>query len=605
MTATTRNTTNNNPLKAVLIKRDDENDIQISLGIEEGLQHLWKTAIARFGSISLAEKGDVRSALASAMLDKNINPSAVFGLFQEDNNATPTRGGQHDQPLKHMRPRSATNASTNFALWSNRHDVLHTGNRRKQTASDGAVDNDISTTTPGLQNKPTRRQAPQQGHRHHRSSIKLEKLLPPKTPDQTGIIKLTNSKNTLPSLAGKCSSSSKDNRMVHRRAVSLPLSGNDPAAIALPSRDIEGEQPLSSNGSHSVDSHISSLEDQVSAMFNELGLQSPYISSASHTRQQRFHRQYHGMTIQPMSRVDRHVVLVDDDDTSSSVDTDYLQRHTNHPSPRLPLYYHSSIPENRPVDDNRAGCNCNCHYQYHQPPYTSPSLISSTTATIASSPYDQIHSLMKRIEQTNSYVHEIGSKAARMDKMLTELRIQSCGLAESLSISQTRVSTLSQLVANAAIAGNRSQPEATCGIRSPPVSTTGDVADYNHKYSTLADKTREFQRKIQSSRDKKHHQISTVSVPKVSVSSKSKYHSRKRRPVQPISVRVERIDKQWSDLRSLLERLRLDQQPVIDNEEDTNPIAEEIAADGLKLIQKMLKLTLESLDVLPAAVLSH
>ncbi|KAJ1948871.1 hypothetical protein EC988_004996, partial [Linderina pennispora] len=81
--------------------------------------------------------------------------------------------------------------------------------------------------------------------------------------------------------------------------------------------------------------------------------------------------------------------------------------------------------------------------------------------------------------------------------------------------------------------------------------------------------------------------------------SGGKNHRHHHRPAQPIPVRAQRIGEQWKQLQALMGEMMLDDQneqvaaaePAYDRE-----LAAGIAADGLKLVQRVLKSTLESLD---------
>ncbi|KAJ1951337.1 hypothetical protein FBU59_000219 [Linderina macrospora] len=79
----------------------------------------------------------------------------------------------------------------------------------------------------------------------------------------------------------------------------------------------------------------------------------------------------------------------------------------------------------------------------------------------------------------------------------------------------------------------------------------------------------------------------------------TKHHRQHHRPVQPIPVRAQRISEQWEQLQTLMGEMlpdcQSDKTAAVDTVYDRE-LATGIAADGLKLVQRVLKSTIESLD---------
>ncbi|KAJ2719695.1 hypothetical protein GGI07_005051 [Coemansia sp. Benny D115] len=267
-------------------------------------------------------------------------------------------------------------------------------------------------------------------------------------------------------------------------------------------------------------------------------------------------------------------------------------------------------------------------------------------------PCCQMHSILARIEQTDQYVCNISRHASAVDVLLNDLRTQSRVLAETLSISQTRASALGRAVSHA-IDGTQSPANdfvSESRSRRRGSNSNSHIPDYHllsrkgrelHKrtlHGSKAPKHKvvvsdsdhdkswsfEAQRDVHSrtgmlrrgsadtgdSASRKSHSVdrnlnTRVESPRGDRRAKHGDPLRQRRPEQPIAVRVMRINKQWAELCAAIDGLAknsLSASPSTVDSQLKEDAASVIVADGLKLIQRVLKTTLTSLDKARAAV---
>ncbi|KAJ1986082.1 hypothetical protein GGI25_005988 [Coemansia spiralis] len=369
----------------------------------------------------------------------------------------------------------------------------------------------------------------------HRMSIRLERLLPqPKTPDLTGSaakpilispkhdrrahvlssqkvyntndakIAETTTLHTTDSVLGD-----EANIMYRRRANSLPQSLVDRSGMAE-----DAAENLINNRSTNVgkpgtlmeEASLSSLEEQVSVMFTELGLRSPYVdtfqnSITTRCEQTQASNSSHSLGPEKItwfnnsryvaegaamvdSRKDRNFVLVDDDSSCAENITDsvsckysgYLFAPNNQgdfatlaaPSSRrfttnsvMSTADGSTVSTILDSIHNRVNPTPQMHSANHQTsanPSTRdrlhfPMLALGEAACISckqeQKPYCQMHAFLERIEQADHYIQNVGRHASAVDALLADLRAQSRALADTLLISQTRASSLNHTVVGA------------------------------------------------------------------------------------------------------------------------------------------------------------
>ncbi|KAI8325592.1 hypothetical protein GQ54DRAFT_205317 [Martensiomyces pterosporus] len=873
-------------------RSSSEDEVQISLGIQEGIERAWKTALAKVGSISLAWQNE--AAVAHVDPSSNVDPCNVFdGVRRLDSTPQPgstaasalTQSAQthsgNDHPLgsthsSHRRgrikaaarPRSISTVSVlsssrsvrsdSHAVASARHLDSHPDDTLKPVANDGGFSDHatearrgrdrrksrpmamakrpktrvgtpllsaaaVGTETP--QPVPAAPETPMSAERprplrRHRMSIKLNRLLPPKTPEigkarhsrslsrdfpaqvpldgrsnRTASMSPSWKRRPAPSSPISDVKNSRSNVVVlHRRSSSLPQidtidtlppprnpepgtahggllftgisegrpspapeslaasrqlrqSGQTsraslaPIAELLPGmqEDSESYHVSAADVAHGPqtpdESRLTSLEEQVSMMLDELGLHSPRRDSArafgrnSHERNSDRTFQ-HGPGIVPWfhqpqftpvaeePKVGREVTLVDDDSScaDNAVESDYYRtrlllqeaaagysasgsstarRHTGTSavstgegsvgSTAFESMHHRPAPGQR-APGQRWPPGAGMHVGRSSPAYQ-PRISAMVCSSCRDQklPCSQMHIILERLEQTDMYVKNVARHASAVDALLADLRAQSRVLAETLSISQARASSLSQTVAdaidNAKVSINSGEAEPPLwhiAASDKPVSSIGTrsrLGDYRklskraHNLDMKAQlmlseadlpDTPEDGRKFRLERDSKshlyswikdavaisaqatsasdsefapkhpsirrtaeasqscllkpqpdgHHRADALSSRASSTSKpsrkpkKSKHRSgQQHRPVQPISVRVQRISSQWAELCGAIDALNIGEQKDAaatgtDNTTATvnNEPAADIAADGLKLIQRVLKTTLESLE---------
>ncbi|KAJ2635230.1 hypothetical protein GGF40_003733 [Coemansia sp. RSA 1286] len=257
-------------------------------------------------------------------------------------------------------------------------------------------------------------------------------------------------------------------------------------------------------------------------------------------------------------------------------------------------------------------------------------------------PCSQMHNILARIEQTDHYIYSVSQNASAIDSLLADLRAQSRALAETLSISQTRASALGHTVTQAIHKNARNavfsheEADSVSSIRGGSAhSEQGHLKDYH----ALSKKTHGLKKRalalgvqnwagiagvetrhVASASESEYEMYSSsrrallnspvkglskppkhVHPAKISTRERRGSNSRSRRPEQPISVRVRRIDNQWAELQGVIKQLGLDNADfaaAVSASQDSSGDAEmsAIATDGLKLIQRVLKTTLESLS---------
>ncbi|KAJ2390770.1 hypothetical protein GGI05_003130, partial [Coemansia sp. RSA 2603] len=453
---------------------------------------------------------------------------------------------------------------------------------------------------------------------------------------------------------------------------------------------------------------LSSLEDQVSGMFTELGLKSPYVevsrvSSNDHVHQSsqtrgnvnRYvdtnssrgdndncsskHPDYHEMepipwfyqtqyAIESMDRnaIERDVLLVDDDSSCA----DYADSVQDHQNQHYAAKFSSTIDNNGGGGSRHAcglGLNSNQrftgtsglstangsiastafdHGQQHRSlfsPHTYSSRLSGASeygtmpygcrsCSDQKQPCSQMHNILARIEQTDQYIYNISRNASAVDSLLVDLRSQSRALAESLSISQTRATALGHTVAQTTsfaipvTAVSAPTVSSKCAESVVSVGSSHGNSNSLREYHLLSRKAHDLHKRHAQMLDTQHfasdsdyelksthHNTSrntsirdpsqspryTAAMNKSSRKSKRSDSSRQRRPEQPIPVRMQRIDKQWSELRAIITQLGLESTGGDSIAPDTAAVSK-ATTEGLKLIQRVLKTTLETLNTTQA-----
>ncbi|KAJ1895513.1 hypothetical protein LPJ66_004548 [Kickxella alabastrina] len=769
----------------------DEGDVQISLGIQTGIERVWRAALERVGSLSLAwhdeaaqARGDVGAAMDLSLVFDSAAPVAPHAAGRaRDHRETTLRslaidGGSgnntvrseespglrtrrldghreatlHSTAIDSGSSHSGSNSPATETRWAGAGTGGARGRRRRPVVQQAKHVREaippaltlVVTAAPEKTSPHVRLVVPEaavdaeltQPRRAQHTSIRLQRLLPPKTPEP-----LQKPQSVWPPLparkysdAGASTAGGRSHpvesifepspAIAHRRASSLPhgtvssgigiVANTSPLLGHRPNLGLQGATLDLQEGPVRGDRCLTSLEEQVSEMFIELGLSSPYTDkgqiandrlcvpggndgaagiSIQHNSGSRTGRHYHGMATVPWFHQaqytepgleepapERDVVLVDDDSSCADniVDADCLHRG--------PLYltgvgavhggpgsHARRIPAATGNKHNAASsaASAKCDYSQHHSSFrprahavgshwhanpreyydgSGAAFFAANQCSVCHDlkmPCSQMHSIIARIEQTNQYVHSIGRHASAVDVLLADLRTQSRALAEILSISQTRASALGHTI-NRSI--NSTQLAAgddgccvgdACSAHGSPQTNQAHINDHH----SLSRKTRDLHKRVQlletqacasstlpdpghaslvsdieynrcytllRGSDEKMAKNDTSAQLRSSPRSSRQDHqagsSRHRRPEQPLAVRVRRIDKQWSKLRSVIGQLRIGHvsDAVAKNAAGEtltalgatpNAVAAAaIAADGLKLIQRVLKSTLESLD---------
>ncbi|KAJ2563456.1 hypothetical protein GGH95_004603, partial [Coemansia sp. RSA 1836] len=427
---------------------------------------------------------------------------------------------------------------------------------------------------------------------------------------------------------------------------------------------------LDSTGSPHDEHRLASLEAQVSDMFCELGLRSPYIQASRPVEQRTltgsvhrgpeqtpwfYQRQYAKPAPHSEGRPARHIVLVDDD---------------------------SSCPDNAAEPSIRCHSRDSRHYkeatqmafpglQTTQRP-TSTSMLSAADESISSTIADsahvprvceyaqysaccdhdlschQMHSIQQRIEQADQYIHSVSRHALAISNMLADLRTQSRALAETLAASQARTSPLPDKFP---VAGQPLRPGHTPASRVDNVTATrildrptanlplepklgrrpcsqgaqaADVASQCTAWvsgSGSANSEQVGRSRTRAQRQGHYALIHAEVVPEdcdietdspealkppkctrgAKQSTRHTKPGQHRRPAQPVSVRLQRIDAQWGELCKAIVDLGIDMATTdVANKHSPHHSAKGIAVGGLKSIQRVLKATLESLSAFNA-----
>ncbi|KAJ2038260.1 hypothetical protein H4S03_002438 [Coemansia sp. S3946] len=651
---------------------DSDNGVQISLGIQQGIVHAWEAALESLGSLSLAWQSEVASARGG--LTQPVDPALVFDGVSKPT-ATPLAQRPPDKPTelgsrtrgmyKRKEAVDSRFAAPAVPAWHMKGppSIILEG----ATADSAGFRNTLS--------KPPARYSPRGATSNisvaplsarasrkvsgHRLSIKLERLLPHRTLDSgTPVLHaptlMTRSARGPPR---RCSMPS-DQIPSRRRAISHP----QPAAkgaifirqrgttdLTPPTNIVSAQQKRVSSvpdGMDTIDSlhdeqRLALLEAQVSDMFCELSLRSPYIQ-ASRLAEQRtltgsvhrgpeqapwFYQKKYAEPAPPEERLTRRIILFDDDSSCPDSTVDYAHRRHSRSSYHYGETARMAFPDllirrrttstsvlsaaDESIGSTAAGSGLNS--SAHAMRGCEPA--RATACSSHDPPCHQFHSLQQRIEQADQYIHSVSRHALAISSMLAGLRKQSQALAELLTISQARAApSPSQLPRGidlstqqflprhkrAKRAGKFAASSAAAAQRLGLESSSEDIDEDQ----SIRDRAKAWRQSRSGNCDPKASSPTQLGPERPSQGPKQVKCSQgqHRRPSQPVSVRMRRIDAQWGELCETIAALGIDMAAtgidVASNEQTMRHSATGIAVGGLKSIQRVLKNTLESLSAM-------
>ncbi|KAJ2886523.1 hypothetical protein H4R27_000563 [Coemansia aciculifera] len=683
---------------------DSDDGVQISLGIQQGIVHAWEAALERLGSLSLAWQSEVASVRGS--LTQPVDPALVFDGVSKPT-ATLLAQGLPDKPMELDRrirdvykrkeavaPRFAAPAvpawhmkgPPSIILEGATADSARFGGRRfgntlpeppARYSPGGAAS---STSAVPLSARASRKVS------GHRLSIKLERLLPPRTLDSGTPVLHTPTLMTRSARgpSRRCSMLS-DQISSRRRASSHPQPATKGTIfirqrgitdITPSTASVSAQQKRVSSVSDYMDTRdslhdeqrLELLEAQVSDMFCELGLRSPYIQSSRLVEQRTltgsvhrgpeqapwFYQKKYAEPAPPEERLVRHIILFDDDSSCPDNTTDYTHRRHSRSSHRYGEAARISFPGLQIRRQTTSASALSAADESIGSTAAGSGLGGSVYAIrgceparrTASSDHDpqchQIHSLQQRIEQADQYIHSVSRHALAISNMLAGLRKQSQALANLLTISQARTApSPSQLPHDSGLPTQQGLPlnkrakkmgkfaasplldEPATAMSPAPKSCSRSRSHESQGVVAVAqclglasssedvDEDQPIRGRTRVQRHSRPENCDPEANSPIPLRperqargpKQAKYsQGQHRRPFQPVSVRLRRIDAQWGELCEIIGALGIDTTAtdidVAANEQTLRHSATGIAVGGLKSIQRVLKSTLESLSAL-------
>ncbi|KAJ2835635.1 hypothetical protein FBU31_001569 [Coemansia sp. 'formosensis'] len=653
---------------------DSDDSVQISLGIQQGISQAWRVAIDKLGSMSLAWQSE--GASAQGGLTQPVDPALVFdGVSKPTANLLAQRPpGRSTTPDSRLYKRKDVAISRFIApaipAW---HLKGPPSIIFEDTTSDSARFN--SRQSDNMLPEPPARHSPSGATSNaliaplsarasrkvsnHRLSIKLERLLPPRTPN-SGTIALhtpalaTRSARGLPR---RCSILS-DQVATRRRASSQPPPATNGSIficqrgitdITSSAASVSAQQghvaPMSDGGDNKCslydEQRLELLEAQVSDMFCELGLRSPYIQSSRPAEQRTltgsvhrgpeqapwFYQSRYTESAPREEKLARHVILFDDDSSSPDNAADSIHRCHSHSSHRYGDAAQMSFPSLQSrrrtttssvlsaVDESigstaaASGSSSNTVHNVESRPHVESVCFSHDL------PCHQIHSLQQRIGQADQYIRSVSRHASTISSMLTDLRKQSQALVETLAISQARATpSPNQLPLDSSFSSRQLLPQHKRAKRAGEFAAGPALGDPIVTMALMSKTcSRPRNQKTQgvvavtqclelASISADTNETSSPIPPGSAKQAREPKRVKSKRPIQPVPVRLRRIDAQWSELCEILSVLGIDMAAtnatVEASEQTLRHSATDVAVGGLKSIQRVLKNTLESLSAL-------